>query len=300
MLPNNRIGYAAINSSFKPRTYKSIRLKTIESKGIEALITVIKSNLDLLLDILRWNIENDIYFYRFPSNIFPLANHPIIREKFIWEENEEIRIKISKINDFVNENEVRLTVHPDQFIVLNSLNSEVVHSSIETLEDTCLLLELLGGSDCILHIGGVYGNKQEAITRFIENFQLLSHRVQKYLRIENDDKSYTYDDVLMIANQIKIPMILDIHHHRCLSSSNLTTDMVIDVFKTWGNQRPKIHMSSGREFDEDRKHADFITFKDITYVKGLLQDEEVDIMIEAKAKELAALEFIKKWRDSYV
>jgi UV DNA damage endonuclease len=120
------------------------------------------------------------------------------------------------------------------------------------------------------------------------------------LRIENDDKSYTYDDVLMIANQIKIPMILDIHHHRCLSSSNLTTDMVIDVFKTWGNQRPKIHMSSGREFDEDRKHADFITFKDITYVKGLLQDEEVDIMIEAKAKELAALEFIKKWRDSYV
>jgi UV DNA damage endonuclease len=287
-----RIGYAAINVSLKPLKYRSIRLNTVLTKGVSSLKEIIISNLMTLKTILKWNVENDLYMYRFPSNILPLVTHPDILNSFEWRwfNDAEIKILMSEIRMYVNDHRIRLTTHPDQFIVINSINSDVVKSSVSSLEDTCMQLSLMGGSDCIIHVGGVYGNKEEAIKRFILNYKLLSKRSKSLIRIENDDKSYTVSDVLSISKQTKIPVVFDIHHHRCLVGTDLSEHQLKKVILTWNGLRPKCHVSSGKVHVSDRSHAMFITEKDVIKAFELFSDN-FDIMIEAKQKDKAALQF---------
>lgn len=287
------LGYVCINESLKPENYRNIRLNSIKTKGIGYLEEVVLHNIHHLNKIIDWNIENEIYFYRMPSFLMPFATHPLVIDEIGWHFSQmpEVIEIFSKIKSKVQKHNLRLSAHPDQFTVLNSPKIEVVKRSIDYLEYHGELMNQVGGQDIVLHVGGVYGNKERAKERFIKNFKDLSPLVQNKLRIENDDTSYNLADVLEVAEKIDIPVIFDYHHHRCLPSSGLDSRKLINRMKaSWDDEVPKCHISSGEKNRLDKKHADYITLEDFRAMDSLMEYSIYDLMLEARKKEQALIE----------
>ncbi|MEG0371906.1 MAG: UV DNA damage repair endonuclease UvsE, partial [Clostridium sp.] len=212
-----RIGYACINNNLRPKHFQECRLNSVYKYGIDYLRNKIVSNLKLIKDIIEWNVSNGIYMYRVTSTLLPLVEHPdILRDfKWRWEEDQEILSIMDSIKYIVKQNSIRLSMHPDQFTVLNSIKESVVENSINYVNHHYKILTLLGGNDIIIHTGGVYGDKPSAINRFIEVYRNLEKETREMLRLENDDVSFNIDDVLYISEKTSIPIVLDIHHHQC-------------------------------------------------------------------------------------
>ena len=196
--------------------------------------------------------------------------------------------KVEGCKRYKNEKKLRLALHPDQFVVLNSPRSEVVQSSINELEYHADLAELLGIDVINIHGGGVYGNKSEALKRFQNHFHDLSTKVQSRLTLENDDKCYSPQDLLPLCEKIKIPFVYDVHHHRCLKDDLGVGEVTEQAVSTW-NREPLFHISSpieGWSGPKPQRHHDYIAFEDFPIEwKSLVED--VTIEVEAKAKELA-------------
>ncbi len=288
-----KIGYACINLHLKPRGFKECRLNSVYKYGINYLRDKIINNLVLTRDILQWNIENQILMYRVTSNLFPLVDHPDIIKDFQWrwEEDEEIHLYMKEIKDIVEKNLIRLSIHPDQFTVLNSLNEKVVKNSIKYLQHHYDVLKNLGGADIIIHTGGVYGDKHASMERFITNFYKLDENIQKMLRLENDDVSYNVDDVLYINSKTLIPIVLDIHHHKCNHQRELTKEDFKKINHTWNKTGliPKMHISSGKMGTNDRRHSDYINCEDYETLIRTIGNMDIDLMVEAKKKDEAVL-----------
>jgi len=293
----NRVGYACINNSLKPRGFQECRLSSIYKQGIDYLRSKIINNLQLTKEILEWNVENEIFMYRATSNLLPLVGHPEILRDFHWrwEEDQEIRERFDEIKNIVQKNRIRLSLHADQFMVLNSLNEKVVDNSIKYLIAQYQQLILLGGVDIIIHTGGVYGDKNKSLERFINVFRELPEGIQRTLRLENDDISFNLDDVLYVNEKTGIPIVLDVHHHRCNMESEINHQDIIKINEGWKDTGliPKMHISSGKSDDYDKRHSDYIAEDDITAFIDLIGDIDVDLMVEAKEKEQAALNLIK-------
>ncbi len=291
----NRVGYACINEHLKPKTFRSCRLKTIKEKGIDYLKQIILHNVEFTNEILKWNLDHTILMYRVTSDLMPLVTHRdvLAMSDWRWYEDEEIAGKLKAIQILVQENRMRLSMHPDQFTVLNSNKPKVVAASIEYLEYHAKLMHAMGGHDLILHVGGVYGEKEEAKRRFVEQFHLLSAEIKMLLRLENDDKSYSISDVLEISEATGIPVVFDYHHYRCLTDGKITEDLIGKIERTWQHGMPKMHVSSGKTYEKDKSHHAYISWEDCRRVWEIYQRHDVDVMIEAKMKDRAALRFLE-------
>lgn len=287
-----RFGYACINLSL-PSKLKTCRLGTVEKEGMKKVKELTISNFKEVLAILQWNKAHDILFYRVSSDIVPFGSHPILDWK--WWEDEDVLQITNEIKSLKTKENMRLSVHPGQYTVLNSPRKEVVTNAILDLEYHNRLLELVGGTDMILHVGGAYGDKEKAKTRFIAEYVQLSEAVKQKLRLENDDKVFTVADVLDISAKTKVPVCFDIHHHNCNEAKEKETKAYIqDVLHTWeGIGTPKCHISSGREHKKDTAHHDYIFLDDYLAFAHYISDYEVDIMIEAKQKDKALLQLRK-------
>lgn len=285
-----RLGYACMNTELKT-IFRTLRLATAEKEGVEKIKELTLQNMETTRDVIRWNIEHGIFFYRASSSIVPLSTHPI--NDWRWWEDPDFLSIASEIRELVAENGMRVSVHPGQYTVLNSPKAEVVQKSIEDLEYHDKLIQLLGGTDIILHTGGAYGDKEAAKQRFAANYLLLSESIRKHLRLENDDKTFTARDVLDVHGLCGVPICFDIHHHNC-NNEGEPVDFG-EVFATWeGYGRPKVHISTGREGFTDLRHHDLISEEDFAEVLKLVGGYEVDIMFEAKLKEQAVLPFLQK------
>ncbi|WP_078554130.1 UV DNA damage repair endonuclease UvsE [Bacillus alkalicellulosilyticus] len=291
-----RLGYACMNVAL-PSKMKTCRLATYEKEGLPKIKELTLSNFTQVLDIVKWNAANDIYFFRVSSDIVPFGSHPIL--EWEWWMDDEVLEVTSKIKDFASDKNMRLTVHPGQYTVINSPREEVVANAIRDLEYHAKLLDVVGGTDMILHVGGAYGDKEKAKERFCQQYMLLSNSVKDKLRLENDDKVFNVQDVLDISKKIGIPICFDIHHHRCNQSlEKETADYIKEVMTTWATiGKPKMHISSGREHKTDTAHHDFIFLEDFLDFLQLLGDHDVDIMLEAKKKDQALLRLREEWQD---
>ncbi|MEZ0482273.1 UV DNA damage repair endonuclease UvsE [Planococcus sp. SSTMD024] len=285
-----RLGYACMNTELKT-IFRTLRLATAEKEGVGKIKELTIQNMETTLEVIRWNLEQGIFFYRASSSIVPLSTHPI--NDWRWWEDEDFLAIASEIRRLVDEHGIRVSVHPGQYTVLNSPKPEVVLKSIEDLEYHDKLIQLLGGTDIILHTGGAYGDKETAKRRFADNYLMLSASIRQRLRLENDDKTFTLRDVLDVHAMCKVPICFDIHHHNC-NNEGEPVDFS-EVFATWeGYGRPKIHISTGREGFTDLRHHDLISEEDFSELLKLVEGYEVDIMFEAKLKEQAVLPFLHK------
>lgn len=285
-----RLGYACMNTELKT-IFRTLRVATAEAEGTEKIKELTMKNFETTLQIIHWNLENDIYFYRASSSIVPLSTHPI--NDWIWWEDPDVLAITNEIRSLVETHGMRVSVHPGQYTVLNSPKPEVVRKSIEDLEYHDKLIQLLGGSDIILHTGGAYGDKEAAKQRFAEAYLALSPSIRQRLRLENDDKTFTVRDVLDVHYICKVPICFDIHHHNC-NNEGEPVDYA-EILKTWeGYGTPKIHISTGKEGFTDLRHHGLVSETDFQELLRLLGGIDADIMFEAKLKEQAVLPFVRQ------
>ena len=301
-----RLGYVSIALNLPKTTSSSTvtytrysKMKTDKEK-INKLKEVTKSNLDGLEKIIRYNIENEIHFYRITSNLIPLLTHPEVD----FDYKRFFKKDFEYIGNLIKDNNIRVDTHPDQFNVINSTKKDVVESTLRNLKAQAELFDDLNYlyGKMVLHVGSSQGGKEASIDRFIENLKLFPQNITDKLIIENDDKTFTARDVLCLCKQINKPMVLDVHHHICNNEGEEIEELLPEVFKTWENEilPPKIHFSSPREFENDRKHADYINSSD--FIKFLEKAKEVcdidfDVMIEAKQKDLALEKLMKELKE---
>lgn len=143
----------------------------------------------------------------------------------------------------------------------------------------------------VIHIGGATNGKESALERFINNFMTFPNEIKSKIIIENDDKTYTAQETLDLCNELNLPMVLDVHHHNCNNNGENIYELIPQIFLTWKNQKipPKLHFSSPKNGEKDRKHSDFINANDfVRFLENIKTfNTDIDIMLECKEKDLA-------------
>ncbi|MGL5244039.1 MAG: UV DNA damage repair endonuclease UvsE, partial [Sarcina sp.] len=211
-----KIGYACIPVTTTARTTRKL---TLNNYNEETLKNLIQLNLLDLKEILKFNKKKNIYLFRISSDIIPLGSHSI--NNLNW--SEFFKKDLLEIGEFIKRNNMRVSMHPGQYTVLNSPKEEVVKKSLLDIEFHCNFLDSLKldySHKIIIHIGGIYGDKETAIKRFVDNFYNLSSSAKKRLIIENDERNFSIDDVLHIASIINIPVVFDNLHNECNINKN--------------------------------------------------------------------------------
>jgi len=298
-----RLGYVAIAKNLGKRvtssstvTFTNYNKISTEEMKIEKLKNVTLSNLNALQEILEYNIKNNIHFYRITSALIPLVTHP---EVGYWGHREIFKNDFKYIGKLIKESKMRVDTHPDEFNVINSMNPKVVENTTINLMRQVEWFEDFGYEEgkMVIHIGGATGGKEKGIERFINNFRRLPTKIKSRIIIENDDKSYTAKETLDLCKVLNTPMVLDVHHHNCNNNGEKIEDMLEDILNTWDNEKlpPKLHFSSPREGEKDRKHSDFINSKEfvefIEKAKNINRD--FDVMLECKEKDIALIQLVK-------
>lgn len=286
-----KVGYPCISRSIGCTANSNFKLASYSE---ERLIKTVKNNLECLAKILRYNVENDLLFFRISSDLVPFASHPVC--KFDWMNHYKLQFK--EIGEYIKKKDIRISMHPDQFILINSIKEKVVQRSIKELDYHCKVLDAMGldiTSKIQIHVGGVYGDKPKAIERFAERYESLSESIKKRLVIENDDRLFSLKDCLYINQLTGIPFVFDSFHHECLNSGESVRDAIMKAQTAWKDKDGSLMVdySSQKEGERRGKHAttiDLSLFKKfIDETKGL----EFDIMLEIKDKEKSALKAIK-------
>jgi len=296
------LGYACINmtlASRKPKitTNRSMVRKTFLERGLDYAGELGLANSRDLIQILKWNHENNIKLFRLSSESFPWASEYKFEDlpQFL-----RIRTLLSGAGHYAQTVGMRINSHPGPFNVLTSPKESVVQNTIVDLELHGKIFDLMGlekspYNNINIHCNGVYGNKKSAMDRFIINFQRLSPSVQTRLTVENDDKEsmYSVKDLMYIHEKIGIPIVFDYHHHKFCTGGLSEEDALKLAVSTWPKGiTPEVHYSESKSLHENntkikpQAHSDYITTLPNTYELNL------DIMIESKAKELAILPFL--------
>ncbi|MGJ9382465.1 UV DNA damage repair endonuclease UvsE [Salipaludibacillus sp. CF4.18] len=288
-----RLGYACINTAL-PTKFRTCRLATYEKKGDAFIKELTIHNLENIYAALKWNEQQKIFFYRISSDIVPLGSHEILTWK--WWLDEDVIALAHTIKKFSSAHEMRLSMHPGQYSVLSTPREEVLQRTIADLDYHEKLLHLMGGTDMIIHGGGAYGDISKAKQRFSESYVRLPERIRSKLRLENDDVTYTLEDVLDIHTLCNIPICFDIHHHNCNNNGKDLEPMLNKVFASWSQESiiPKVHISSGKTSETDRRHHEYVFKQDFERLLLALNGKDVDIMLEAKMKEQAVLKIKKE------
>ncbi|MBQ6630866.1 MAG: UV DNA damage repair endonuclease UvsE, partial [Romboutsia sp.] len=233
-----KLGYVAIALNLEKVTSSSTLtysryLKLSENERLKKLKEVTYSNIEALEKILRYNIDNNIHFYRMTSNLIPLATHPDI----MWDYLKYFKKDLEYIGKIIKDNNLRVDAHPDQFNVINSDKESVVENTIKNLNMQVDLFEAMKYKEgkMVIHIGGAKGGKDIATQRFIENLDKFPKRITERLILENDDKTFNAKEVLDICNKTNLPMVFDIHHHNCNKCNEDLEFLLPEIFKTWDN-----------------------------------------------------------------
>ncbi len=289
------LGYACINLSLgkKVTTNRTMIKKTFMDKGLDYVSDLVLQNVTDLATIIDWNYQNGINFYRMSSDMMPWATEYQFDELKDWKLIKAILEGCGKKAKAYNQ---RLSFHPGPFNVLVSPKESVVLNTINDLEVHGRLMDAMGLSQTPynkinIHCNGVYGDKQSAMDRFCDNFKRLSKSVQNRLTIENDDKEsmYSVKDLMYIHNKIGIPIVFDYHHHK-FCTGDLTEQQALELaISTWPEGIvPAVHYSESAVGKKPQAHSDYIFETINTY------GNNVDIMVEAKQKDLSILKYLKE------
>jgi UV DNA damage endonuclease len=290
-----KIGYPCINWTIGCKGDRTFRVKSYSESR---LIATAGNNLDCLLQMLWFNADHDILFFRITSDLIPFASHPICQ--FDW--LTHFRDELAEIGGCITAHYMRISMHPGQFAILNSPVVGVFEKTVEELRYHVKVLDAMGLDSTAkiqLHVGGVYGNKEESIRRFVQRYDDLDEAIKRRLVIENDDRAYTVGDCLRIHAEAGVPILADALHHQLNSSGESIAQAIASLSKTWQDADgiPMVDYS-GRGPGRSRiSHADSI---DLDHFEQLLletQPVDFDIMLEIKDKEASALKAVQVARN---
>ena len=290
-----RIGYPCINRSLQCRGDRTFRLASYSE---ERLIATVESNLSCLEQIVSWNRDHGLFFFRITSDLIPFASHPVCT--FPWE--KYFREEFAALGQFISGSGIRISMHPDQFIILNSPEREITLRGIAELEYHADLLDAMGldsSAKIQLHIGGVYGEREKSRERFIRRWGELDPRIQKRLVIENDEQRFAIADCLAIHDETGIPVLFDVFHHRCYNHGEPLQEILRLVKRTWGERDGVMMVDYSSQHPGKRRgsHAEHIDMHDFMQFLDESAHIDMDIMLEIKDKEVSALAAIEAARN---
>ena len=296
-----KLGYACINSTLQAAggitTNRGMRQKTFNEKGLPYVSELALQNVKDLENIVKWNEEMGIKLFRMSSDLFPwmtfyefeqLPDYPMID------------VYLKNIGALADKYGQRLTFHPSHFNALGSPNPIVVEKAVKELNKHGEIMDIMGLSNTVynkinIHVGGAYGDKEATLKRWIKSYYLLDDSTQKRLTIENDDKANMYSVKELykgISEQCGVPIVFDYYHHK-FCTGGLTEQEALELAaKTWPKGiTPCCHYSESRReehLDESiraQAHSDLIS--------GIIESYglDIDVVVEAKHKELAVLNY---------
>ena len=302
---NIRLGLCCINASLREQKVPIFCSRTIIRKNytLEKADILARKNLKDLKTLLVWNNDNGIKHFRLSSDMFPRITDEEIPE---FE-----RLKVSSysetlkdIGEYAKSTGQRLTMHPGQYNQIGAHDPKVFRRTVEDLTVHADILDAMGldnNAIITIHGGGVDGDKEETIKRWVIQFFTLPKNVQDRIAIENCERQYNVEDCIDISKACNIPVILDSHHFNCynlINNTNLVAENYIPyVLASWGERRAVMHISEQKTGSRIGSHSDFIEnipqyMLDIPNEYGV----GVDIEVEAKAKEAAIFKLLEKYK----
>ncbi|MCW4054141.1 MAG: UV DNA damage repair endonuclease UvsE [Candidatus Bathyarchaeota archaeon] len=295
-----RIGYPCINKTLDCSASSTFRLKSYSEARLKISIS---NNLDCLRRILQFNLEHKLFFFRISSDLVPFASHPI--NKFNWQKT--FQNGFEGIGEFVIKNRMRISMHPDQFTLINSIKDEIFERSKKELQYHAEILDFMKldtSAKIQIHVGGAYGDKKASIKRFVKRFCKLPDSVTRRLVVENDDKLFDLSDCLQLSEEIQIPILFDIFHHKLNNSTTKTMKASLKLAtKSWNKKRdgvPMVDYSSQEPNGLPHQHSETINLEDFDKFLKQTQPFNFDVMLEIKDKEKSAIKAIeyavKDWR----
>ena len=250
------------------------------------------SNADALLAALRFCATHGIGAFRINSRILPIQTHPQAGYDVCeLPRSQEIISRFRDCGTFAREHDLRLSFHPDQFVVLNSPNPKTLAHSLAELKYQAEVAKWVGADTINIHGGGAYGDKAAALRVLRRNIERLPAGVRSRLTLENDDTVYTPSDLLPVCADTDVPLVYDAHHHRCLPDGLSIEAATEKAVATW-NREPLFHISSplqGWRGPKPERHHDYINPRDFP---STWKDRAITVEVEAKAKELAVLRLL--------
>lgn len=288
-----KLGLVCVSATNEVR-FRTVTRRTLsklsESEQREKLKKVYTANTERLAKAIAFCKQQDIRLYRLSSALFPFADEPLGAELLA-----QFAPRLQEIGRGAKNWQIRLVLHPNQFVVLNSDRQEVIENSIKVLKTHAHLLDLLELPRSPWALMNIHGGKGDRAKRLIDNIRQLPENVYSRLTIENDEHTYSSEAIAQICLDTKIPMVFDAHHH--LIHEHLTSyndSSVGEMFElaktTW--QQPQwqlVHISNGKQHFHDTKHSDFIAnmpdcFRQAPWIE-----------VEAKQKELAIARLRQEW-----
>ena len=290
-----KIGYPCINLAIDCKGNRSFRLKSYSD---ERLVETIDNNLNCLQEILRFNVAHDILFFRITSDLVPFASHPVCQ--FDWQ--DYFKDKFHDAGGYIRTHNIRISMHPDQFTLINSPDEKVFERSLRELiyhSEVLDLMELDTSAKIQLHVGGVYGDKTTSTRRFVDRYNNLPDLVKRRLVIENDDRSYTVQDCLQVSDMSDIPVLLDSFHIEVNSSGESLPDAVSLASSTWGQNDGILMLDYSCQQKNGRKgsHGGTVNMEHFRKFLETTEPYDFDIMLEIKDKERSALKAVEIAKD---
>jgi UV DNA damage endonuclease len=311
-------------------TGRSMIRRTFDTKGLDYVSELCIENTKDLIKIVQWNEDNGIKVYRMSSEIYPWMSEYEFKDLPGY---ETICKLLKQVGDLSKKYGQRLSFHPGQFAVLASPTEKTVDAAINELDKSAQIMDLMGlpvspAAKINIHVGGAYGDKKSAMERFCKNFLRLQPSAQARLTVENDDKASMYSVVDLyegVYKVIGIPIVFDYHHHK-FCTGGLTEEQALKLAaKTWPKGvKQCTHYSESRRAEQKliieqlcennnitmeqmqdwptlaKQYKEFSKIKvqaHSDYIKDEIQDYglDIDVVVEAKAKELAVKKYLNKF-----
>ena len=296
----NRIGYACINTQLSAKgitTNRNAIKRTFLTKGLPHISRLVLANVSDLYKVVQWNEENGIKFYRISSCLFPWWSEYEFEELPDWPAIQSMLVRIGEFVTAVNQ---RLEFHPGHFTILASPTESTVKNGLKDLEQHSRVFDEMrlepSHWNCInIHVGGAYGDKLSATSRWCKNFLLLSDNCRKRVVVENDDKANMYsvaDLHSMIHAKVQVPITFDIFHHTFCTGGLSSVEAAKLASSTWVSAPMVIHWSSSMKKYENSEVKSVAHAK---YIYDELNDWSTGgwFMCESKAKELCIKEYFE-------
>jgi UV DNA damage endonuclease len=282
-------GYACVALGIPYCGMKSCNRRNATEEKLKDLISQNLQTLDRMID---YNISRGIRLFRISSDLIPFGSNPV--NQIVWW--DVYADELERIGEKIKNHRIRVSMHPGQYTVLNSPDEKVYENSVDDLLYHARVLDAMKLDDThriIIHIGGIYNDKNRSIDRFIEKANQLKDCVKKRLAIENDEKSYNVKDLLEITEKLKFPAIFDVLHHQINPGTETFTirEWIIQCSKTWkyNDGVQKIHYSQQNIGKQSGSHSCTIDLDLFIEFHRLISGLSLDIMLEVKDKDLSAI-----------
>ncbi|HIK05118.1 MAG TPA: UV DNA damage repair endonuclease UvsE [Trichormus sp. M33_DOE_039] len=304
---NNLPQTAKLNNNTKPElglvcitVDKKVRFRTMTrtrylqlnlNQRETALTEIYQHNLQRLHDALSFCAENKIRLYRMSSALFPLSD---MEDEIGANILEAMSAELGKIGQQAQSLNIRMVLHPDQYVVLSSDSLEVVQTSIKILARHARNLDLLGLPCSPWSLMNIHGGKSQRSEQLIKVISELPANIKNRLTLENDEYAYSAAEIFAVCQQAQIPMVFDAHHHICHEKLDSYNHPSVDAMfyaakETWKHPDWQlVHISNGEQAFNDRKHSDLIIAMPKIYQQAPW------IEIEAKQKEVA-ISHLRSW-----